>query len=91
MVVGLSAAMLVVLYPQKSFGIDPCYRPNKPRSHGAAERIRCTEKKKKISDPIESETHELLACSIEPQPSMLQLILGLINPTVNKKIMYIIH
>jgi hypothetical protein len=58
--------------PPEIFGTHFYYRLSKPLSHGAAERINCTEKN--ISDPVGSRTHDLPACSIALQPSMLQLM-----------------
>jgi hypothetical protein len=69
---GCEARMPAVLYPQKSSGTLSRYKLSKPRSHGAAGRIRCTEK---ISDSIRNPTRDHPACVIAPQPSMLQLIL----------------
>jgi hypothetical protein len=40
---------------------------------------------KKISDLIGNQTRDLRASIIEPQPSIIQLILQVINTTINKK------
>jgi hypothetical protein len=54
--------------PRKIPGIHFCHRLSQPQGHSAAGRIRSIEEP---NDLIGNETHDLPACSIVPQPTML--------------------
>jgi hypothetical protein len=56
------------LTPRKIPGTHFCERLSRPHGHSAAGRIRSI---KKSNDLIGNRIHDLLACSIVPQPTML--------------------
>jgi hypothetical protein len=76
------------LRPEISSDTHFCYRLSKSRGHGELEGLGALEK---ISNLIGNRTRDLRAGSIAPQPSILQLILQVINTTINKQIKHIMH
>jgi hypothetical protein len=69
MAVRMSALRAGRSLPRKISGTHFYYRLSLPQCHSAARRIKSTEKS---SDLIWNRTRDLLACSILPQPTILQ-------------------
>jgi hypothetical protein len=67
----VSLARWPAFTPRKIPGTHFCHRLRWPQSHNAAGRIRSIEK---CNDLIGNQTHDLIAYSTVPQPTMIQII-----------------